>query len=82
MDKFETNAPTINKKLEINVKSCPVDNVTVFVDRAEVNRLVDVDLENGNNEILLKNLPENIDSDSIRYINYLKYFLLLFLSVT
>ena len=56
----------INRKLEINVKSCPVNNVTVFADRAEVNRLVDADLKKGDVEILLKDLPEHIDPDSIR----------------
>lgn len=69
MEDYESNTSTINKKLEISVKTCPVNNVTIFVDRAEVNRLVDLDLEKENVEILLKDLPEHIDPDSIRYIN-------------
>ena len=68
-EEYESSTSVINKKLEINVKSCPVNNVTIFVDRAEVNRLVDVNLEKGNVEILLKELPEKIDPDSIRYTN-------------
>ena len=63
-----SSSSTIKNKLEIPLKSCPVNNVTIFVDRAEVNRLVDVDLGEENVEILLKDLIENIDLDSIRYI--------------
>lgn len=56
---------TVNK--EMYIKDCPVKNVTIFTDRAEVNRLIDLDLPKGNVEVLLKNLPSCVDEDSIRY---------------
>lgn len=68
MGEYKSSSSTITNKLEISLKTCPVNNVTIFIDRAEVNRLVDVDLGEENVEILLKDIPENIDPDSIRYV--------------
>ena len=56
----------ISSKHEISVKECPVNNVTVFIDRAEVNRLVEVDVVAGDVEVLVKDLPVVIDKDSVR----------------
>ena len=53
-------------KQEISVKKCPVKNVTVFVDRAEVNRIVEADVSKGDVEVLVKDLPALIDKDSVR----------------
>ena len=73
----------INK--EMFIKDCPVKNVTIFTDRAEVNRLVDLDLPTGNVEVLLKNLPSCVDEDSIRYFKYTSFhdvsFILIYLHV-
>lgn len=55
-------------KKEMYMKDCPVKNVTIFTDRAEVNRLIDLDLPKGKVEVLLKNLPSCVDEDSIRYL--------------
>ena len=56
----------ISSKHEISVKECPVNNVTVFIDRAEVNRLVEIDVVAGDVEVLVKDLPVVIDKDSVR----------------
>ena len=56
-----------NTKLELSVKECPVKNVTVFVDRAEVNRIVEAEIKQGDMEVLVKDLPALIDKDSVRY---------------
>ena len=63
--KTDDGVQTIKK--EIDIKECSVKNVTVFTDRAEVNRLIDLDLTKGNVEVLLKGLPVCVDNDSIRY---------------
>ena len=56
-----------NSKHEVSVKACPVKNVTVFVDRAEVNRIVEAEIKQGDVEVLVKDLPALIDKDSFRY---------------
>ena len=56
-----------NSKHELSVKACPVKNVTVFVDRAEVNRIVEAEIKQGDVEVLVKDLPALIDKDSVRY---------------
>ncbi|XP_046560461.1 protein F37C4.5-like isoform X1 [Haliotis rubra] len=45
---------------------CPVEKVTVYSDRAEVCRQIHTSVVKGVNEIVLKQLPASIDSDSIR----------------
>ena len=56
-----------NSKHELSVKECPVKNVTVFVDGAEVNRIVEAEIKQGDVEVLVKDLPALIDKDSVRY---------------
>ena len=63
----ESKSEVGSTKKEVSIKGCPVKNVTVFTDRAEVNRLVDLEVTKGNIEVLLQDLPECIDEDSIRY---------------
>ncbi|XP_065649065.1 protein F37C4.5 isoform X2 [Hydra vulgaris] len=55
---------------ELFAKQCPTLNVTVFKDRAEVNRIVKVDVEEGDTEILIRQLPSIIQKDSIRVTCY------------
>ena len=55
-------------KVEMSSKTCPVDGVTVFLDRAEVKRVIEVDLTKGESEILITELPEVMDEDSIRFV--------------
>ena len=44
-----------------------IHSVTVFqVNRAEITRRIKLDLKEGQNEILVKNLPSVLDEDSIR----------------
>ncbi|KAK7107435.1 hypothetical protein V1264_015367 [Littorina saxatilis] len=45
---------------------CPVEKVTVYPDRAEVCRRVEASLVAGLNQVVIKNLPDMVDSDSIR----------------
>ena len=54
------------KKESYDIKSCSVDGVIVYKDRAEVRRNVFLTLEPGDNQILLTGLSASIDSDSIR----------------
>ena len=63
-------APPTDGKLEKTAKSCPVDGVTVFLDRAEVKRIIDVQLVKGKNEVNITELPEVMDEDSLRYVKY------------
>ena len=53
-------------KHELSVKTCPVVNVTVFIDRAEVNRFIKLNLSKGNVEVLIKDIPASADKDSVR----------------
>ena len=67
----ETATPT-DTKIERTAKSCPVEGVTVFLDRAEVKRRIDIHLGKGKNEITVTQLPEVMDEDSLRYVAALK----------
>lgn len=71
MAKTAGHASQTPTKVELAAKVCPVDGVTVFLDRAEVKRMIQVDLKAGENEVLITELPQVLDEDSIRY--YLKY---------
>lgn len=54
-------------KLTLDADACPVQSVTVFVDRAEVTRLVTVDLEEaGDYEVVVEGLTSCVDADSVR----------------
>uniref|UniRef100_A0AC35EWC5 DUF4140 domain-containing protein n=1 Tax=Panagrolaimus sp. PS1159 TaxID=55785 RepID=A0AC35EWC5_9BILA len=50
----------------LNVREITIKAVTVFTDRAEINRTFTVSLKPGMNEIKLQNIPGRIDEDSIR----------------
>ena len=60
-----THVPVRSKK-ELKATSCPVESVTVFIDRAEVNRIADTTVDAGENEIIITGLPSVIDEDSLR----------------
>lgn len=54
-------------KLTKDKSECPVDSVTVFSDRAEVTRLINLELEAaGDYEVLVEDLPGCVDPDSVR----------------
>lgn len=63
-DQDTSSLPT---KTEVIGHSCPIEGVTVFLDRAEVKRTIEVVLDAGDNEVLVTRLPSVIDEDSIRY---------------
>lgn len=57
----------VSTKQEYQVTTLAVKNVTVFVDRAEVNRIVETDeVEAGDVEVVIEKLPVCIDEDSVR----------------
>eukprot|EP00112_Aurelia_sp_Birch-Aquarium-sp1_P013062 Seg2757.3 transcript_id=Seg2757.3/GoldUCD/mRNA.D3Y31 product="Protein F37C4.5" protein_id=Seg2757.3/GoldUCD/D3Y31 len=62
-DQDTSSLPT---KTEVIGHSCPIEGVTVFLDRAEVKRTIEVVLDAGDNEVLVTRLPSVIDEDSIR----------------
>ena len=64
-----------NTRHELSVKACPVKNVTVFADKAEVSRLVEAHITHGDVEILVKELPALIDQNSVRYARVICYLL-------
>lgn len=45
---------------------CPVERVTVYADRAEVCRRVETSLAAGQNQVVIRKLPQRVDQDSIR----------------
>ena len=64
-----TDLPVIPEgpsKVELKATSCPVSNVTVFLDRAEVNRVVETRIEGTEAEVIIKGLPSVIDENSVR----------------
>ena len=56
---------------EVSVKACPVKHVTVFIDRAEVSRIIELDVIPGDVEVLVKDLAGVIEKDSVRYFLHL-----------
>lgn len=48
---------------------CPVHKVTVYPDRAEVCRRVEGNLVAGINQVVIKQLPDMVDPDSIRSVS-------------
>lgn len=53
----------INK---FSVKDLPCESVVVYQDRAEVKRLIKTKLNKGENELVLNNISNNIEQDSVR----------------
>ncbi|XP_064617047.1 protein F37C4.5-like isoform X1 [Liolophura sinensis] len=49
-----------------NVCECPVEKVVVYQDRAEVCRVIETTVKKGENEVIVKNLSNYVDEDSIR----------------
>jgi hypothetical protein len=56
------------KSQSFQIKSLQCENVVVFTDRAEVKRLLKVKLEKGENELVISNVSNLIDQDSVRYV--------------
>lgn len=58
----------MSKRQEFQLKTLPCDKVVVFTDRAEVKRSLKVQLDQGENELVLLNVSNFIDQDSVRSI--------------
>lgn len=52
--------------VELGVRSCAVESVVVYSDRAEVKRAVPLTLLAGDNEVIIYDLPTCILENSIR----------------
>ena len=51
---------------KFSVKDLPCESVVVYQDRAEVKRLIKTKLNKGENELVLNNISNNIEQDSVR----------------
>ena len=54
--------------VEVAVGECAIHSVVVYQDRAEVKRSLPVHLLAGENELILTNMAECADKNSVRYI--------------
>ena len=52
--------------ITLNAQNIPIHSVTVFTDRAEINRKFTANIEPGFNEIQLENVAGSIEQNSIR----------------
>lgn len=71
MPEFEKLAFSGHKDVQIiqsGVRDCAIDSVVVYSDRAEVRRAVPVSLLAGENEVVVYDLTECVDKNSIRYL--------------
>jgi hypothetical protein len=58
--------PQTSSVKEFNAPDLKCETVVVYLDRAEVSRTVKVQLNEGENEVIVKELSACIDKDSIR----------------
>ena len=58
---------SVSQVIETSVGDCAIDSVVVYQDRAEIKRAVPVHLCPGENEVIVYDLAECIDKNSIRY---------------
>ena len=59
---------SVAQVVETGVGDCAIESVVVYRDRAEVKRAVPVHLITGENEVIVYDLAECVDKNSIRYI--------------
>ena len=72
-DRLQTKAfPGISvaQVVETVVGDCAIESVVVYQDRAEVKRAVPVRLTPGENEVIIYDLAECVDKNSIRYVRF------------
>ena len=55
-------------KFAYEMNECPCKSATVYLDRAEVSRTVKANVKQGENEIVINNLSQFIDEDSVRFV--------------
>ena len=58
--------PDVKSKLLFSMKECTTETVVVYLDRAEVTRSLRANVKFGENEIIVKDLSNCVDKDSIR----------------
>ena len=58
---------SVAQVVETGVGDCAIESVVVYQDRAEVKRAVPVHLIPGENEVIIYDLAECVDKNSIRY---------------
>ena len=51
---------------KFSIKDLPCEKVVVYQDRAEIKRLIRTKLKKGENELVINNVSNNIDQDSVR----------------
>jgi hypothetical protein len=51
---------------KLSMKDLPCEKVVVYQDRAEIKRLIRTKLKKGENELVINNISNNIDQDSVR----------------
>lgn len=56
----------VNSSQKYSIKELPCEKVVVYQDRAEVKRLIKTRLNKGENEIIISNVSNNVDQDSVR----------------
>ena len=72
-DRLQTKAfPSISvaQVVETVVGDCAIESAVVYQDRAEVKRAVPVRLTPGENEVIVYDLAECVDKNSIRYVRF------------
>jgi len=55
-----------NSRIDLTIRECPSQQVTVFSDRAELTRLVEVNVPTGDTEIRISGFSDALSRDSIR----------------
>ena len=63
---MDTQSNFAISKQSFSVKDLKCEQVTIFTDRAEVKRLLKCKLNKGENELVLTNISNSIDIDSVR----------------
>ena len=58
---------SVSQVVETGVGDCAIEAVVVYQDRAEVKRAVPIHLCPGENEVIVYDLAECVDKNSIRY---------------
>ncbi len=54
--------------IETKVRDLPIDSVVVYQDRAEVKRRLSVHLATGENELIISDLTDCVDQNSVRWV--------------
>ena len=64
---------SVAQVVETGVGDCAIESVVIYQDRAEVKRAVPVHITPGENEVIVYDLAECVDKNSIRYTKLYRY---------